>query len=188
MNTRTLVPPGPIAPRGERLPVRNAPFFTASGTPPDGEKVDAQEAHPPYGVLVIDRSLTVRMIVKTCLTRAGFRVCDFPDGLQALRWLDDPQAFVPDLIVLDTDIPRMDWYTFIRILQKKPACLHTVLVMLSCRDGLVDRLKARLAGAQSYIVKPFRTQDFVSVIQHCLQHPAHEVSAAKSHTFMYNQG
>jgi twitching motility two-component system response regulator PilG len=180
LDKRTLAPAGSMEPPGECQPVRNAPLLTASGKPPDGEERDIQETLPRYCVLVIDHSLTMRTIIKTCLARAGFRVFAFPNGVEALRWLDSPQASAPGLILLDTDVPRIEWYTLVQILRKRPACIHAVLVILSRRDGLVDRIKARLAGAQSYIVKPFRTQELVCIVQRYLQLPASAVAGQKS--------
>ncbi len=63
---------------------------------------------PGYRVLVIDPSLTVRTILRVCLGRAGFLVFDFPDGVEALRWLRSPQVMPIDVTLVDTDTPKID--------------------------------------------------------------------------------
>src|SRR6266700_3703998 len=68
---------------------------------------------------------------------------------------------IPDLIILDIGMPKMDGYAFARLLKSKPQFNHTVIIMLTSRDGVIDRLKGRLAGAKDYITKPFRTQELM---------------------------
>ena len=116
-------------------------------------------------VMVIDDSATVRKIIETCLGREGFQVQSFNDGVEAVKWLMQPEAPVPDLLLLDIELPRMDGYEVARRLKTKPRFQSTVIVMLSRRDGVIDRLKGRLAGARDYITKPFKTQDIIAVAQ-----------------------
>ncbi len=123
-------------------------------------------------VMVIDDSTTVRKIIETCLRRQGFQVMGFPDGVEAIRWLMEPASRVPDLVLLDIGLPKMDGYEVARRLKIKPQFSNTVIVMLSRRDGVIDRLKGRLAGAKDYITKPFKTQDIISVTESYLGMPA----------------
>lgn len=116
-------------------------------------------------VMVIDDSTTVRKIIETCLGRQGLQVVGFPDGVEAMRWLMEPTSRVPDLVLLDIGLPKMDGYEVARRLKIKPQFNNTVIIMLSRRDGMIDRLKGRLAGAKDYITKPFKTQDMISVIE-----------------------
>lgn len=116
-------------------------------------------------VMVIDDSATVRKIIETCLKREGFEVKSFEDGVEAMQWLTSAEAHIPDVVLLDIGLPKMDGYEVARHLKAKPWFSNTVIVMLSRRDGVLDRLKGRLAGAKDYMVKPFKTQDIVSVVQ-----------------------
>jgi twitching motility two-component system response regulator PilG len=116
-------------------------------------------------VMIVDDSLIVRKIIETSLKREGFESISFSDGIEVLRAITE-QRFrrIPDLVVLDIGLPKMDGYEFARRLKSKPQFNHTVIIMLTSHDGVIDRLKGRLAGAKEYIVKPFRTQDVISAI------------------------
>jgi twitching motility two-component system response regulator PilG len=122
-------------------------------------------------IMVIDDSPAIRKIVETCLKREGFTVASFADGVEAMQFLTSPQARVPDLVVLDIGLPKMDGYEVARHLKTKQQFGNTIIVMLSGRDGVIDRLKGRLAGAKDYLTKPFRTQDVMSVIHSHLNVP-----------------
>lgn len=123
-------------------------------------------------IMVIDDLTTVRKIIETCLGRQGFQVLGFSDGIEAMRWLMGPTSRVPDLVLLDIGLPKMDGYEVARRLKIKPQFSNTVIVMLSRRDGMIDRLKGRLAGAKDYITKPFKTQDIISITKSYLGMPA----------------
>jgi twitching motility two-component system response regulator PilG len=116
-------------------------------------------------VMVIDDSPTVRKIVEVSLRREGLDVVSFPDGIEALRAITNQQIdHVPDLVVLDIDLPKMNGYEIARYLRSKPQWSRTIIVILSRHDGMIDRLKARLAGTQAYLTKPFTTQMIVDVV------------------------
>ena len=120
-------------------------------------------------VMVIDDSPTVRKIVEVSLRREGLEVVSFPDGIEALRAVTNHQMErVPDLLVLDIDLPKMNGYEIARYLRSKPQWSRTVIVILSRHDGVIDRLKARLAGTQAYLTKPFTTQMIVDVVNNNL--------------------
>src|SRR5260370_22823232 len=120
-------------------------------------------------VMVIDDMLVVRTILDTCLRRAGYKVKCFEDGLQALGWLNTTEAGIPDLIIVDLGLPRLDGYEIIRLLKARPALEDTVLVILSGRDGILDRIKGRLVGAHAYLTKPFKTQEILVIVQEKLE-------------------
>ncbi len=61
-------------------------------------------------VMVIDDSLVIRKIVETCLHRAGYEVKSFPDGVEALCWLNTTEACIPDLVIVDLGLPKLDGY------------------------------------------------------------------------------
>ena len=116
-------------------------------------------------VMIVDDSLTVRKIIETSLKREGFEFVSYADAMEALRAITEQRLKrIPDLIILDIGLPKMDGYEFARRLKTKPQFNNTVIVMLTSRDGLIDRLKGRLVGAKEYITKPFRTQEVIRVL------------------------
>lgn len=116
-------------------------------------------------IMVIDDSLTVREILRVSLRRAGYEVICFPEGIEAIRWLTQPQPHLPALLILDVGLPKLSGYDIAHSFKSKPALAHIVIVMLSGHTSVLDRLKGRLSGAQHYLTKPFKTQDIVAVVQ-----------------------
>jgi CheY-like chemotaxis protein len=125
--------------------------------------MEEELAHP--FVMVIDDSATVRKIMETCLRREGFSVRSFPDGIAAIQWLTQPGVCLPDLLFLDIGLPKIDGYDVARHLKAKPQLQAMVIILLSRRDGIIDRLKGRLVGAREYLTKPFKTQDILQVVE-----------------------
>ncbi len=124
-------------------------------------------------VMVIDDSPTVRKILEVSLRRQGLEVVSYADGIEALRAVTNRQIeHLPDLVILDIDLPKMNGYEIARYLRTKPQWSRTVIVILSRHDGVIDRLKARLAGTQAYLTKPFTTKAIVDVVNSCLGLPS----------------
>ena len=120
-------------------------------------------------VMVIDDSPTVRKILEVSLRREGLEVVSYPDGIEALRAVTERQIErLPDLVILDIDLPKMNGYEIARYLRNKSQWNQVVIVILTRHDGVIDRLKARLAGSQAYLTKPFTTQMIVDVVNTCL--------------------
>ena len=119
-------------------------------------------------VLIIDDSLTVRKIVEVSLKREGIACLSYANGIEALRMLSIHQDIVPDLVFLDIGLPKMDGYKVAQYFKTRHRYNHTVIVMLSGYQGILDRLKGRLAGARNYLTKPFRTEDIVSLVHEYL--------------------
>jgi twitching motility two-component system response regulator PilG len=117
-------------------------------------------------IMVIDDSLTMRKIVEVSLKREGYAVVSFEDGVQALRALINQELpRIPDLIILDIDLPKINGYDIARYLRSKPAWKKTTIVILSRHDKMLDRFKAKLAGVNVYLTKPFNTQIFLDVVR-----------------------
>ncbi len=123
-------------------------------------------------IMVIDDSASVRKFIETCLRPEGFEVKSFADGVEAMRWLMYPEARIPDLVILDINLPKVDGYEVARRLKARPQFTQTVFVILTRRDGMVDRLKGRLVGAKDYITKPFKAQDVLTVVRSHVDLPA----------------
>jgi twitching motility two-component system response regulator PilG len=140
-------------------------------SPGDTEVVTSFQEHPKHKklVVIIDDSQTVRKIVETSLGREGYQVKGFADGLEAMQWLAGAEEPLPDLFIIDIGLPKMDGYTVARSLKSLPQFYHTPFLMLTGRDGILDRLKGKLAGAQAYMTKPFMTKDLISFVREHLR-------------------
>jgi twitching motility two-component system response regulator PilG len=146
------------------IPVASVVQHAAPSSQP-GKEVAHSTQSPGKYIVIIDDSPTVRKIVETRLRREGYEVDGYHDGMQAFQAFAQPGARLPDLIVLDIGLPNMDGYEVARRLKRHAMFQHTILLMLTRCDGVIDRLKGRLAGAKVYLTKPFRTQDLVAIIR-----------------------
>jgi len=115
-------------------------------------------------VMIIDDSLVVRKIVETAMRRAGISCTGYQDGVEALQALKQQQDALPDLIFLDIGLPRLDGYDVLRLLKTSSRFDQTPIVILSAHDGVLDRVKSRLAGARGHINKPFKIQELISAV------------------------
>jgi twitching motility two-component system response regulator PilG len=124
-------------------------------------------------VMVIDDSPVVRKIIEVTLRREGMEVISYPDGVEALRAVTTRHLNrLPDLLFLDLELPKMNGFEIARHLRSKPQWNRTVIVILSRHDGIVDRIKARLAGTQAYLTKPCTRQMLVEVVMTNLRRQA----------------
>lgn len=115
-------------------------------------------------VLVIDNSPTIQRIVEMVLSREGYELECFSNGIDALKWLMSPDARTPDIMLVDLTYSKSGGLELIQQCRSKERFIRTDYVILSRSDAIVDRLKARLVGAAAYITKPFTTQELVTVV------------------------
>ena len=121
-------------------------------------------------VMVVDDSLTVRKILEVSLKRAGLDVIAFSDGIGALQALTSPNLQrLPDVVILDVMMPKLNGYAFARLMRSKPYLRYIPILMLTSRDGMISQLRGRIAGANIYMTKPFKTQDVVQTVLGCLK-------------------
>lgn len=113
-------------------------------------------------VLVVDDSPTVRKLVTITLEKRDYRVIPAGDGLEALAKISDG---LPDLILLDITMPRMDGYQLCKIIKGNPGTKHVPVVMLSGKDGFFDKVRGRMAGSTEYITKPFKPDALVETVE-----------------------
>lgn len=113
-------------------------------------------------ILVIDDSKTIRRSAETLLTKAGCEVCVAEDGFEALGKI---VSFKPNLVFVDIMMPRLDGYHTCALIKNNPTLRHTPVVMLSSKDGLFDRAKGRLVGAQLYLSKPFTGDELIGAVR-----------------------
>lgn len=101
-------------------------------------------------------------------------------------WLNATEARIPDLIIVDLGLPRLDGYEIIRLLRARPALADTVLLILSARDGILDRIKGRLVGAHAYLTKPFKTHEILTAVQAQLEVKVSERLATRTSSITHS--
>ncbi len=114
-------------------------------------------------IIVLDTSKTSRKILEVILQREGHLVACFDDPLEALRALS---RYGPaDLLLLGLDLPTMDGFDVLKYLKGEPR-FHSMgtIALLGERDGVLVRLKARLAGAQRVVTKPLVRKQIVDLV------------------------
>ena len=114
-------------------------------------------------ILVVEDEPSIAEIVALYLERAGFAVRTVGDGQEAL---DESARSLPDLVVLDLMLPRVDGYEVLRRLR---ATSDTPVIMLTARKTEVDRIAGLELGADDYVVKPFSAQELVSRVRAVLR-------------------
>ncbi len=114
-------------------------------------------------IIVLDTSKTSRKILEVILQREGHLVACFDDPLEALRALS--RHGPADLLLLALDFPHMDGFEVLKYLRGEPR-FHSMgtIALLGKRDGILVRLKARLAGAQQVMTKPLVRQQIVALV------------------------
>lgn len=113
-------------------------------------------------VLVIDDSNTIRRSAEIFLKQGGHEVMLSEDGFDALSKVID---FEPDLIFCDILMPRLDGYQTCAIIKRNAKFAGVPIVMLSSKDGVFDRARGRMAGAQDYLTKPFTKDQLLQTVQ-----------------------
>lgn len=116
-----------------------------------------------YEILIVDDSFSVRRVVANLVKKAGWEPILAKNGLEALEILQSVNQ-LPDLVILDVEMPQMDGYELTSTLRAKPEFQKMPIVMLTSRAGDKHRQKAFEVGATDYIVKPYRDALLVNLI------------------------
>ena len=114
-----------------------------------------------FKVLVIDDSNTIRRSAEIFLKQGGHEVLLAEDGFDALAKVNDYQ---PHLIFCDILMPRLDGYQTCAIIKRNPKFAQVPVVMLSSKDGVFDKARGRMVGAQDYLTKPFTKDQLLQAV------------------------
>ena len=138
-------------------PVPIPPQVTAVASPLD-------EKRPPL-VMVVDDSLTVRKITTRHLHKRGMEVLTAKDGLDAVEQLRD---VVPDVMLVDIEMPRMDGYELTSRIRSESRLKHVPIIMITSRAGSKHREKAMGLGVDIYMSKPYQEDTLLDNIEQML--------------------
>lgn len=112
-------------------------------------------------VMVIDDSKTIRRTAETLLKKEGCDVLTAVDGFEALAKISDQK---PNIIFVDIMMPRLDGYQTCALIKNNTQFRGTPVIMLSSRDGLFDKARGRIVGAEQYLTKPFTRDELLGAI------------------------
>ena len=113
-------------------------------------------------VVVIDDSKTIRRTAETLLKKAGCEVITATDGFESLSRVMEHQ---PNIIFVDIMMPRLDGYQTCALIKNNQAFKKIPVVMLSSKDGLFERARSRIVGAEHYMTKPFTREELLNTIK-----------------------
>ena len=125
-------------------------------------------------ILVVDSDAAVQDLIRLNLTRAGYAVESSTDAECALLVLDD---CLPDLLLLDWDLPGQSGIALIRRVRAQPRTRELPIIMLSQRSGEHDKIMALESGADDYITKPFGPREMIARIHALLRRRAPQAAS-----------
>jgi CheY-like chemotaxis protein len=113
-------------------------------------------------ILLADKSITIQKVVEMLFSGKEFEVTSAGDGETALIEAD---RIVPDVVLADVDLPRLDGYTFAARLRQKPKFAATPVILMLSRDDSFDAGKGRTVGILDHIQKPFESQELIGKVK-----------------------
>lgn len=126
-----------------------------------GHPFDRWQAKTPR-VVCIDDGVTIRETVELILNQQGYEATALGNPLKALSLVFQLQ---PDLILCDIAMPELDGYEICAMLRKSTAFRQVPIVMLTGKDGFIDRVRARMVGATDYLTKPFGANELLMLVE-----------------------
>lgn len=124
------------------------------------EAAIAESAKLPT-IMVVDDSLTMRKVISRLLTREGYHPLAAKDGVDALQQLE---SVLPEVILLDIEMPRMDGFELSRAVRGNPRTAHIPLIVISSRTADKHRKYAEELGVNVYLGKPYQEEELLTHI------------------------
>ena len=118
-------------------------------------------------ILVVEDQEDNRQILRDLLGSAGFRMVEAHDGEQALLVARSQR---PDLILMDIQLPILDGYEATRAIKRDPELKHIPVIAVTSYALSGDEARAREAGCDAYVAKPYSTRHLLAKIGQFLEH------------------
>ncbi len=131
-----------------------------------GDIEHAQDHRQKPLVMVVDDSITMRKVTSRVLERADMDVITAKDGLDALEKL---QESVPDLMLLDIEMPRMDGYELATYMRNDARTKGVPIIMITSRTGEKHRQRALEIGVERYLGKPYQEEELLRQVHEILR-------------------
>ncbi len=115
-------------------------------------------------ILLIEDDTDVREALKLRIEADGFEVAQAGDGEEGLVRYEQEK---PDLIILDTGMPKMDGFTFVKVFKSKYSLEATPILVLTGRTGMKEPFE--LEGVRAFLTKPCTGEELVGRIKAILR-------------------
>ena len=130
------------------------------------QNVREEEGPQRTMAMVIDDSITMRKVTARFLTRHDIDVKVAKDGVEAVALLEE---HVPDFMILDIEMPRMDGFEVVAHVRNQPRLKHLPIIMVTSRSGEKHRSRATRLGVDDYLIKPYQEDELMASIQKVLK-------------------
>ena len=131
----------------------------------DEESAEPVQVNTVPLVMVVDDSITMRKVTSRVLGRQGFEVMTAKDGIDALEQMEER---VPDLMLLDIEMPRMDGYELATEMKGSARLRQVPIVMITSRTGDKHRQRAFDLGVNRYLGKPYQETELLRNVSELL--------------------
>ncbi|WQR91061.1 chemotaxis histidine kinase/response regulator CheAY2 [Helicobacter pylori] len=134
----------------------------------ESENTKSKNSPSDYIVLAIDDSSTDRAIIRKCLKPLGITLLEATNGLEGLEMLKNGDK-VPDAILVDIEMPKMDGYTFASEVRKYNKFKNLPLIAVTSRVTKTDRMRGVESGMTEYITKPYSGEYLTTVVKRSIK-------------------
>ncbi|GAA8008728.1 chemotaxis histidine kinase/response regulator CheAY2 [Helicobacter pylori] len=134
----------------------------------ESENTKSKNSPSDYVVLSIDDSSTDRAIIRKCLKPLGITILEATNGLEGLEMLKNGDK-IPDAILVDIEMPKMDGYTFASEVRKYNKFKNLPLIAVTSRVTKTDRMRGVESGMTEYITKPYSGEYLTTVVKRSIK-------------------
>ncbi|GAA7191568.1 chemotaxis histidine kinase/response regulator CheAY2 [Helicobacter pylori] len=134
----------------------------------ESENTKSKNSPSDYIVLAIDDSSTDRAIIRKCLKPLGITLLEATNGLEGLEMLKNGDK-IPDAILVDIEMPKMDGYTFASEVRKYNKFKNLPLIAVTSRVTKTDRMHGVESGMTEYITKPYSGEYLTTVVKRSIK-------------------
>ncbi len=134
----------------------------------ESESTKSKNSPSDYIVLAIDDSSTDRAIIRKCLKPLGITLLEATNGLEGLEMLKNGDK-IPDAILVDIEMPKMDGYTFASEVRKYNKFKNLPLIAVTSRVTKTDRMRGVESGMTEYITKPYSGEYLTTVVKRSIK-------------------
>src|SRR5512147_370933 len=124
-------------------------------------------------ILLADKSITIQKVVEMFFSSRDYEVLCVSDGESALS---EASRTIPDVVLADVDLPKIDGYAFSARLRQTPLLAKIPVILMMSRDDVYDTAKGKASGITDNIAKPFESQDLIAKVKRAVS-PASPPSA-----------